>query len=422
MKIQICNTLALFGIVLCQTGRVSSATWVNLNSGITKNLYGVQFLDANNGFVCGDSGAVLKTANGGSSWTAINIPTTFPVRQISFVNSTTGYAAVGDPSNYTSSGGIFSTTNGGVTWTSLSWMASPFANLSVQFFNSTTGYVGSTHYTSGTGTDCYFTSNSGASWTPNPSSIDWNWIYDMSWQNVNQGWMVGNNQTNGSIFYTNNAGGSWSTQNSTSTFYYGIDFPNSNVGFVSGAGGIILASTNGGTSWANQISGTTQQLNGISFGNVATGWAAGNAGTIVMTMNGGTNWGAEVSGTTVNLNAITALDSLTAWAVGNGGVIIKRELSNGISEKGSDTRFSLYPNPMTDFTSVFFSKSNSIPIINVFDVQGKSVIAEFGIEIKAAGENIEIKLARNQMPEGIYFLQVWDENHLLGVKKLLISK
>ena len=75
-----------------------SQTWVQQTSGVTENLLAVQFLDANNGYACGDAGKVVKTTNGGSTWTQVNIGTSFPVNDISFTSATEGWAAVGDPS------------------------------------------------------------------------------------------------------------------------------------------------------------------------------------------------------------------------------------------------------------------------------------------------------------------------------------
>ena len=43
-------------------------TWRVLNSGTTQPLFSVFFVDANTGWVAGDSGTILKTTNGGSAW------------------------------------------------------------------------------------------------------------------------------------------------------------------------------------------------------------------------------------------------------------------------------------------------------------------------------------------------------------------
>ena len=54
--------------------------------------------------------------------------------------------------------------------------------------------------------------------------------------------------------------------------------------------GTILRTTNGGTTWTSQSSGTTNYLNGVSFTDANTGTVVGDNGTILRTTNGGTNW------------------------------------------------------------------------------------------------------------------------------------
>ena len=50
-------------------------------------------------------------------------------------------------------------------------------------------------------------------------------------------------------------------------------------------------------------------LNDVKFINTTTGWAVGNAGTILRTTNGGTNWTSQTSGTTNDLYAVSFTDA-----------------------------------------------------------------------------------------------------------------
>src|SRR5450759_3462037 len=45
-------------------------TWTSLNSGSSAALYGICFLDLNNGYVVGAGGTILKTTDGGDTWTS----------------------------------------------------------------------------------------------------------------------------------------------------------------------------------------------------------------------------------------------------------------------------------------------------------------------------------------------------------------
>jgi photosystem II stability/assembly factor-like uncharacterized protein len=79
------------------------------SSGTTRSLRSVHFLDANRGWVVGDSGTILKTINSGSTWSSQTSGTTQNLRAVHFIDTAIGYA-VGH------NGTILATTNGGTTW------------------------------------------------------------------------------------------------------------------------------------------------------------------------------------------------------------------------------------------------------------------------------------------------------------------
>ena len=54
-----------------------------------------------------------------------------------------------------------------------------------------------------------------------------------------------------------------------------------------GGDGTILKTTNGGTNWVLQTSGTTSGLWSVNFVDQNTGWAVGYGGAILKTTNGG---------------------------------------------------------------------------------------------------------------------------------------
>ncbi len=80
--------------------------------GITKSLNAITFVSETNGFVCGDSGTILKTVNGGSNWTASStgIPANVDLTAISFLDDSKGIVAG-------KGGKVYLTVNGGSTWT-----------------------------------------------------------------------------------------------------------------------------------------------------------------------------------------------------------------------------------------------------------------------------------------------------------------
>jgi len=96
-----------------------------------------------------------------------------------------------------------------------------------------------------------------------------------------------------------------------------------NHAFAVGENGHVLATTNGGSTWNVQLSGTSYQLNGTSFVSGTIGWAVGNNGTVIRTSSGGLTWSSLSQNITHNLYGIHAISQLQAWVVGASGTILK---------------------------------------------------------------------------------------------------
>ncbi|MGQ0827629.1 MAG: peptidoglycan DD-metalloendopeptidase family protein [Bacteroidota bacterium] len=132
--------------------------------------------------------------------------------------------------------------------------------------------------------------------------------------------------TKGTNTYTNigSTGEGYTPQtNLNNTSLVGASVVSTSTAFVSGIGGIIYKTTDGGTNWTLQTSNTTNDLYALKFHDSNTGLAVGNSGTIDRTTNGGTTWGTVTSGTAEHLRAVTFASSTVAFAGGVNGVIRK---------------------------------------------------------------------------------------------------
>ena len=153
---------------------------------------------------------------------------------------------------------------------------------------------------------------------PLPQGNDLNSVF---FTDANTGTAVG---SCGVILRTTNGGTSWAIQSSGTTMpLYGSWFTDANTGTLVGSSDTILRTTDGGASWAIQSSGTTNNLYGVCFMNADTGIAVGNAGTILRTTDGGASWAIQSSGTTNNLCGICFINADTWTAVGNAGTILR---------------------------------------------------------------------------------------------------
>ena len=60
-----------------------------------QHLSDIHFYDADTGYVVGFNGTILKTTNGGSSWTSLSSGTTNDLYSMDFVDAFIGYAVGG---------------------------------------------------------------------------------------------------------------------------------------------------------------------------------------------------------------------------------------------------------------------------------------------------------------------------------------
>lgn len=158
------------------------------------------------------------------------------------------------------------------------------------------------------------------------------------------GFAVGNN---GTILHTTNGGTNWTAQTSgTSQDLFGVTFSDANNGWAIGSFGTTLHTIDGGTHWTGQATGTSPlprgtalnvpvgnglgvnvntnlALNGLEFADAFNGWAVGNLGMIMHTVDGGANWTSQNSGTNQDLFGVGFTDIFNGWAVGSHGTILQ---------------------------------------------------------------------------------------------------
>jgi photosystem II stability/assembly factor-like uncharacterized protein len=126
----------------------------------------------------------------------------------------------------------------------------------------------------------------------------------------------------------------WTIQNSgTASALSSVCFPASDTGYISGEGGTMLKTTNGGTNWTILTSGTSIWLYSVCFLNTKTGWTGGEDGILLKTIDGGINWHPPVlSPYFYRLNSINFPDADTGYIVGanmpSGGAVIEKS-TNG---------------------------------------------------------------------------------------------
>jgi photosystem II stability/assembly factor-like uncharacterized protein len=251
------------------------ATWTGLRTGVAGQLLEVQVVSPEL-VVTGGGCSALLSSNGGASFTRLYFTSTKCSQQLtgfSFLSATTGYLLL-------QNGTVLSTTDGGTTWTPKTQIpgaapgnGSGFA-AGIVFTSPTTGVALQT----GTGgTKLFRTTDGGGSWT---QVLAVQQISDVTFVDANNGFAVGNS----GIYATTDGGVTWTQRNTNPNAQSVAAFSPTQAIFVapnSGEGASVLTTADGGTTLSNTVnvavnpqaagyaSATRVLLVGAGFGGVA---------------------------------------------------------------------------------------------------------------------------------------------------------
>jgi len=254
-------------------------SWTNQNSPAVDHFNRIQFVDENNGWVCGWNNVLLKTTNGGTTWNPVTF--SYPINSFYFVSSNVGWVS----SMNNNVGEIYKTTNGGLNWT-LQFFSIDFYPESFFFLNENYGWISA---------PLIKTSDGGNNWIPNYNSPLGS-PSNLSFADTLTGWLSHNTLGSYAISKTTDGGTTWTEQIAEGgKFIESISFINANVGYAAGytmggpnnpERGIIKKTTDGGLTWNEQYS-DTGGLYSIYMIDEMVGYAAGYPGKILKTINGG---------------------------------------------------------------------------------------------------------------------------------------
>lgn len=402
--------ILVFIVFISFSSQAFSQGWQTQTSNVTNRLFGVSFLNANTGMVCGEQGRILKTTTGGAFWFQVNFSNEFYLQAIQMVDEFVAYA-VG------SLGTVLKTTNGGQTWSVNNPHPTTTFNC-LSFTDIDNGWIG------GFAGNVFRTTNGGQNWQPQ-SEVNFT-IAGIKFTDVLNGTAVG---AGGKVFKTTNGGFNWNTVNSNTMLdLNAVDFITTDTGVCVGLNGLVLVSEFGGFVWTQKTTGISDALNGVSFcGNSKNICAVGNNGRIIRTTNGGETWIQQFASTSNALYAVDFVNSFTGYASGLAGTILKTGTGGGINVKKISTnipdKFKLeqnYPNPFNPNTIIKFALNKFANIsLTVFDIAGRE-IKRIIAENLGPGE-YEINFNAKNLSSGIYFYNLTAGNYS-ETKRMIISK
>jgi Secretion system C-terminal sorting domain len=215
---------------------------------------------------------------------------------------------------------------------------------------------------------------------------------------------------------------------------HGISLTDYNNATAVGDSGTILRTTNGGTTWDSQLSGTTVSLLSVFFSDANNGTTVGgylgnsNVSLILRTSDGGKTWLKQSNPSTSSLRSVWFTDANNGTAVGDYGTLL-RTTNGGITFIGKENNilnpqeFILsqnYPNPFNPVTTINYSipKQSNVKI-KVYNILGKEILTLVN-ETKPQG-NYSVEFNANNLSSGVYFYRL-SSGQFLQVKKMLLIK
>lgn len=294
--------------------------WTQQSSGTNNTLNGVIFVCLNRGAICGNTGTILNTGNGGNNWTAQSSGVNVDLYDISYYWYNTA-VAVGQ------SGTILFTNNSGQTWTikQTDMMETYYA---AQMLNDTFGVAVGVNtifqpFVTWTN-DAWTTWDSASFYFEHDSTMYEGKLTDVYFLNATYGYVTGTVDipTGGAIARTTDGGNTWETIYFSTIPLYGIDITQSGNIYACGEGGAVIQSLDAGQTWSELTTGVTKPLNAIDFPSDQVGFAVGNRGIIIRTADAGATWTIQTSGVTNTLNDVSFMGESFGTVVGDGGVIL----------------------------------------------------------------------------------------------------
>lgn len=257
------------------------------------------YLSEDRVLIGGASGVILVSEDGGATWGAVESGVSARIRDFDFVNDQIGYAAGRD-------GIVVKTTDGGNSW-SLPLETGTETNLTdLSFVNENLGFA------SGEGGLIIKTTDGGETWQTLDTGVTraLNRVYFLD---ENIGFAAGFV----TFIKTTDGGTSWSSLSAgTVANFTALTFSDEQTGFVAGTSGRISRTTDGGVTWVLLNAGISSNINQISFSDPQTGWLVGAGGILYKSEDGGASWSLQSTNTEDELFGVAPLDGSSVIAVG----------------------------------------------------------------------------------------------------------
>jgi photosystem II stability/assembly factor-like uncharacterized protein len=270
-------------------------------------LRSVHFLDAFSGFAVGDGQTLLKTRDGGATWSKVSGTRGTPTYNCIYFSDALNGWIVGDAN-------ILATKDGGGTWTvQAGALGSPLYG--VHFVDALTGWA------VGNAGTILATTDGGSTWLLQPG-VQSNTLRSISFRPPRAGYIVGFSTVLQTYDYRLQG---WTPTSISiggvpSGFLYDVD---ASFSTAVGEPGIMTVSSSG-AQLRHDPGVLLRPLYGVHYADASHGWAVGANGAI-LGIRESAIWTPQSSGTSDHLYSVYFVSASTGWAVGgaplSGGLV-----------------------------------------------------------------------------------------------------
>ena len=403
------SALVLICIVMLAGVVPGVADWTMQQCDVQDHLYGIYFLDEDNGYAVGwgasDGAVILKTTDGGENWES-----SVPVRSSllfssSFISESTGFMAGYD--GVRARAMLLETNDGGESWTP-------------HIFQESMGFYRITFPTPEMGYVCGYdgailkTETEGWTWDLLDTGTDAVFRV-MNFANENAGYAAcgSNFAVMNQIYRTLNGGEEWvQIQDFQNMSIGGLWFFDDSTGVLVGwdGGECVYRTTDYGENWERVYSSDEYVVFQAVHFDGDIGYAVTENGRVIQSTDRGEHWEElETTDPPVFLFSVCAVGQ-NAYAVGESGSIFVRYDEQGVFEKTGTipTGLSLhqnFPNPFNPTTIISYDLAGEGMVsLKVFDQSGR-IVAKLFDGVQSSGQHSAFFNAEDLTP-GVYFYRL----------------
>lgn len=416
-----------------------SQYWEEQTSGVTVQLTSVSPISPTNIWVCGYSGTVLRTTNGGTNWSNVSgggIPNTVSLVNIWGIDANTALVA-----GYLGSDTwVWRTSNAGANWVQVFSQPGGFINGIVMKKNQPLhGFMQGDPV--GSRWSLWKTSNGGINWdstgcylAQNGAEAGWNnsiFIGTQSLYTLNLDSSIWFGTNNSRIYYSTNFGVSWVSQSTApevNTYALGFLYYGEGNGLAGGTN--LIRTSNFGTNWSSQTSVGTGNFSGfvlfpapVDYGYC---WYTRNT-TSIYKGSHGSGWAIEYTAPAGNYRHFTNVRNGTVCfgVRSNGGITRCNYFFSGIIQTGTNNpgEFSLsqnYPNPFNPVTHIGLRVADfGLVSLTIYNALGKEIKILVNQQLQPG--TYEAEWDASSYPSGVYFYKL-ESNSFTETKKMVLVK